>query len=56
MIRRLHELGLVSFRRRILCQVGLFVVHKKNGTQRLTVDARQANRVCRLPLGPTSGR
>eukprot|EP00971_Amphidinium_carterae_P052220 1027986-Amphidinium_carterae.2 len=49
LILRLNALGLVGFRRKIRCQVGMFTVHKKNGTQRLIVDARQANRVCRRP-------
>ena len=36
---RLHELGLVSFRRCIRCQVGPNVVSKKSWALRLIVDA-----------------
>ena len=42
-LRRLDEAGLLCFRRRRRQAVGLFAVAKKNGEQRLIVDARQAN-------------
>ena len=41
-----HELGLVSFRRRICCQLDLFVGSKKNGTQRLFRGSAAVKHLC----------
>ena len=46
---RLHELGILSFRRRPRAFAGLFFVKKKDGAIRLIVDARQANRYHKRP-------
>ncbi len=43
LLRRLFDIGLVSFRPAIKAEIGLFCVHKKGGMIRLIVDARQAN-------------
>ena len=45
----LDAAGLLTFRRRRKARVGFFVVHKKDGMQRLIVDARQANQCHRRP-------
>ncbi|CAK0804818.1 unnamed protein product, partial [Prorocentrum cordatum] len=49
LILRLAELGLVGFRTSIRARIGIFVVKKKDGFQRLIVDAREPNRLCRRP-------
>ena len=49
LLRRLHEIGLVSFRAAIKAEIGLFTVHKKGNMQRLIIDARQANFCHRAP-------
>ena len=45
----LQEAGLLTFRRRRKARVGFFVVRKKDGMQRLIVDARQSNQQHRRP-------
>ena len=42
-IKRLFDIGIISFRRRIKAKVGLFFVKKKDGMIRLVVDARIPN-------------
>ena len=41
--RKLESCGLIEYRQSMLEQVGLFTVWKKNGRQRLVVDARLSN-------------
>ena len=41
--RRLQARGLIEFRSACVEQVGAFTVWKKNGKQRLVIDARLAN-------------
>ncbi|CAE8600432.1 unnamed protein product, partial [Polarella glacialis] len=45
----LHRVGLLTFRRRAKAKVGFFVVAKKDGMQRLIVDARVPNMCHRRP-------
>ncbi|CAE7263778.1 unnamed protein product [Symbiodinium sp. CCMP2592] len=45
----LQDAGLLTFRRRRKARVGFFVVRKKDGMQRLIVDARQSNQRHRRP-------
>ena len=40
---RLHRCGMLEWRRSGTPRVGLFAVHKKEGKQRLIVDARLSN-------------
>ena len=51
--QRLHQCGLLTFRRRQKAKVGIFTVKKKGNksgnTQRLIVDCRQANYLQRRP-------
>ena len=47
--RRLVDLGLGTFRTGIRGSIGLFFVRKKNGDQRMVVDARVANAMHRRP-------
>lgn len=46
---RLFEQGLLSFRRKIKSRAGIFTVRKKDGPQRLIIDARCANWAHRSP-------
>ena len=48
-LKRLHALGLGGFRRRIKGKVGMFFCAKKDGMQRLVVDARAPNQQHRRP-------
>ena len=50
-IQKLYRVGLVSFSRSCRCHVGVFAVAKKNGTQRLIIDARRVNRLFLPPPG-----
>ena len=50
-IRKLCKVGLVSFSRTCRCRIGVFAVSKKNGSQRLIIDARPANRLFLPPPG-----
>ena len=43
LVRRLHQAGVVEYRRSCREHVGVFTVWKKNGKQRLVVDARFTN-------------
>ena len=43
LIRKLHDAGVVEFRRSCREHVGIFTVWKKSGKQRLVVDARLTN-------------
>ncbi|CAK0814975.1 unnamed protein product [Prorocentrum cordatum] len=47
--QRLSQQGLLTWRRRLKGRAGIFVVKKKDGLQRLIIDARAANRAHRLP-------
>lgn len=47
--RALHSAGLLCFRRRRKARVAFFTVSKKDGVQRLLVDARDANQKQRRP-------
>ena len=42
-VRKLHDSGVIEFRRSVREQCGLFCVWKKSGKQRLVVDARLTN-------------
>ena len=50
-IHKLRKVGLVSFSRSCRCRIGVFAVAKKNGTQRLILDCRPANRLFVAPPG-----
>ena len=50
-IRKLWRVGLVSFSRTFRCRIGVFAVAKKNGKQRLILDARPVNRLFVSPPG-----
>ena len=43
MVRRLQETGVVHFPADCRCRVGTFAVKKKNGEQRLVLDARSSS-------------
>ncbi|CAK0825012.1 unnamed protein product, partial [Prorocentrum cordatum] len=47
--QRLDQQGLLTWRRRLKGHAGIFVVKKKDGLQRLIIDARAANRAHRPP-------
>ena len=47
--QRLCQQGLLTWRRRLKGRAGIFVVKKKDGLQRLIIDARAANRAHRPP-------
>ena len=47
--KALFAANLLDFRRRRKARVGFFTVHKKDGAQRLILDARQANACHRAP-------
>ena len=49
LIVKLHELGLIVFKRAKVATVGLFTVAKKDGTLRLVFDCRPANALHRPP-------
>jgi hypothetical protein len=54
LIRRLLEIGILRFDFGGACHVGIFVVAKKSGKQRVIVDCRMLNQRLRAPLGPHS--
>ena len=43
LLRKLHDAGVIEYRRSCRENVGMFTVWKKSGKQRLVVDARFAN-------------
>jgi hypothetical protein len=43
LVTRLHEVGLIGFRRSVKAFIGFFAVGKKDGMQRLVIDARPPN-------------
>ncbi|CAK0863104.1 unnamed protein product, partial [Prorocentrum cordatum] len=47
--QRLSQQGLLTWRRLLKGRAGIFAVKKKDGLQRLNIDARAANRAHRLP-------
>ena len=49
LVDRLRELGLIGFRREVRGRIGIFFVKKKDGSQRLIIDAREANRLHKRP-------
>ena len=49
LIKILHSLGLIVFSDTACAFAGLFTLMKKDGTQRLVIDARPANLLCREP-------
>lgn len=51
---RLFQQGLLSFRRRLKSRAGIFTVRKKDGMQRLIIDARCANWAHRSPPTTTT--
>lgn len=60
--RRMEECGIIEYKEEIEENVGIFVVHKKNGKQRLIIDSRLANlhfekpEKVRLATGSAFGR
>ena len=53
LIKRLHSVGFIGFRLRVRSFIGLFAVGKKDGSQRLIIDARSANDLHRrAPYAP----
>ena len=48
-IQKLVGVGLVGFRRGIKARVGMFFAAKKNGSQRLIIDGREASSLHRRP-------
>lgn len=60
--RRMEECGIIEYREEVSEKVGIFVVHKKNGKQRLIIDSRLANlhfekpEKVRLATGSAFGR
>ena len=53
LVTRLHSVGLIGFRLRVRSFIGLFAVGKKDGSQRLIIDARSANDLHRrVPYAP----
>ena len=49
LVKKLFEAGVVTFRRKCRCKVGLFFVVKKDGMLRMVVDCRLANQLHHLP-------
>lgn len=60
--RRMDECGIIEYKEEVEENVGIFVVHKKNGKQRLIIDSRLANlhfekpEKVRLATGSAFGR
>ena len=48
-IQKLVRVGLIGFRRGIKARVGMFFAAKKNGSQRLIIDGREASSLHRRP-------
>ena len=49
LVKKLFEAGVITFRRKCRCKVGLFFVVKKDGMLRMVVDCRLANMLHHLP-------
>ena len=48
-LAKLHKAGLLGWRRRTVSRVGVFFVKKKNGMQRMVLDARAVNALHKRP-------